>query len=130
MTDFSLKKEERLKSRKVIERLFSQGQSFGQYPLRLVWTTIEPRLSEYPVQVAVTVPKKKFPKAVQRNRLKRQMREAFRLKKHLLQKALQDEAQQIAFMLIYTGKEALPYEDIEASIQKIIPRFLKKWKEV
>lgn len=129
MSDFSFKRGERLKSRKVIEGLFSQGQSFGQYPIRIVWTIIKPRLSTYPVQCAFTVPKRKFPKAVQRNRIKRQMREAFRQKKHILYEALEQEENQLAFMLIYTGKEATSSKEINQAIDKMIHRFLKKWKE-
>ena len=129
MPDFSFKRGERLKSKKVIEQLFGKGQSFGQYPLRLVWSTIDRPLSKFPVQYAVTVPKKKFPKATQRNRIKRQMREAYRLRKHVLHAALEEDQAQLAFMVIYTAKEALPSRDIEIAMQKMIKRFLKKWKE-
>ena len=55
---FSFRKEERLKSRKTIDKLFKSGQSFGQFPLRVVWMELENPMGESPVQFALTVPKK------------------------------------------------------------------------
>ena len=119
----TFKKGERLKSRKVIGQLFKEGHSFGQYPLRLVWLLMEERQSEYPVQFTQTVPKKKFKRAVDRNRLRRQVREAYRLHKGQLYEALKEEEQQLAFMVIYTGKEAFPYAEIEKAMKKMIRKF-------
>ena len=81
---FTFKKEERLKSRKLIGEMFKKGESFGQYPLRLIWVKREENDNEFPIQFTVSVPKKKFPKAVQRNHIKRKVREAYRLHKHKL----------------------------------------------
>lgn len=120
---------ERLKSRKVIEQLFKQGQSFAQYPLRLVWKVIEERQSDFPAQFALTVPKKKFKKAVQRNRIRRLMREAYRLNKHRLYDALQKEEKQLALLVIYTGQETMTFAEIEAAMQQMLRRFVKKWRQ-
>ncbi|MFN7115840.1 MAG: ribonuclease P protein component [Saprospiraceae bacterium] len=128
MPDFTFKRAERLKSRTVIEQLFKQGQSFAQYPLRLVWTVQEERQSAFPVQFALTVPKKKFKKAVQRNRIRRLVREAYRLNKHRLYRALEGADAQLAFLVIYTGQEALSFQEIEAAMQQMIRRFIKKWR--
>ena len=106
---------ERLKSRKVIEQLFKQGQSFAQYPLRLVWTLMDERQSDFPAQFALTVPKKKFKKAVQRNRIRRLMREAYRLNKSSLYNALQEAEKQVALLVIYTGQETMTFAEIEAA---------------
>lgn len=129
MLDFSFKRGERLKSKKIIDQLFNKGQSFGQYPLRVVWYDVEVPLSDYPIQFTVTVPKRKFPKAVQRNRIKRQLREAYRQRKHLLYESLTEQNNQIALMIIYTGKEAAASPVIEKAMDKIIKRLLKKWPQ-
>lgn len=124
MSEFTFKRLERLKSRKLIEALFKDGQSFGAYPLRLVWREIQPPVSSYPIQFTVSVSKKKFKKAVQRNRIKRQVREAWRLNKPRLYKALQPSGKQFAFMVLYTANELFEYQEIEKSMQKIIRKFL------
>jgi ribonuclease P protein component len=118
-------KGEHLKSRTIIQKLFSERKtSIPAYPLRLVWTTIEPAKSEFPVQAAFTVSKKNFKKAVDRNRIKRLMKEAFRLKKHWLHSKLKHESAQFGFVFIYVGKE-LPagLGAIEPAMRKIFYRF-------
>jgi ribonuclease P protein component len=119
--DFSFRPGERLKSRKLIQRLFAEGHSFGQYPLRVVWLEVEEDW-DYPVQFAQTVSRRKFPRAVQRNRLKRQMREAWRLSRHRLYKKLRRENKKIAVMLLYTAAEPLPFATIKNACRKIIRR--------
>jgi ribonuclease P protein component len=122
----TFKRAERLKSRKVIEQMFKQGQSFAQYPLRLVWLEMEERQSDFPAQFALTVPKKKYKKAVQRNRIRRLMREAYRLNKHRLYDALQEGERQVALLVIYTGQEIMTFAEIEAAMQQTLRRFVKK----
>ncbi len=126
MYSHTFKRAERLKSRKIIGKMFQEGQSFANYPLRLIWTTIEPRLSAFPVQFTASVPKRAFPKAVHRNRIKRLIKEAWRLNKGLLYEKLDGFEQQFGFMLIYTAKEPLPFGQIEKAMQQIILRFSKK----
>ena len=105
--------------------MFKKGKSFGQYPLRLIWVEQTEKTSEFPIQFAVSVPKKKFPKAVQRNHLKRKIREAYRLNKPRLFKKLEEHDKQYAWMVLYVGKEKLPYTEIEKSMQRMIGRFVK-----
>ena len=85
----------------------------------------EPK-SDSPVQFTVSVAKKNFKSAVARNRIKRKVREAWRLNKHWLYKKLEKTEGQFAFMVIYTGKEDLPYEEIEKAMKNINMRFVKK----
>ena len=122
MPSFTFKKEERLKSRKIIGKLFKEGHSFTSYPLRLVWTKMDTRLSDFPAQMALTVPKRAFPKAVDRNRLRRRIREAYRLNKHFLYKKLEDQDDQFGLMFIYVAKEIFDSADIEKGVQKGLRR--------
>lgn len=98
----SFPKEERLHSKKLIAELFSKGSSFNLYPLRFVLVK-HPDPSATPPQVLVSVSKKYFKKAVDRNRLKRQIREAYRQHKHLLQDQGHYSIQLIG--ILYIGKE-------------------------
>lgn len=102
-------KEKKLKSRKAIEKIFSEGKSIHRFPVRAIYFYEENDISE--IKIGVSVPKKKFKKAVDRNLLKRRIREAFRLNQNSLE--LQGK---INLMFIYTGNEILPYLDIEKSI--------------
>ncbi len=134
MPDFTFHRGERLKSRKTIERLFKEGNSFAQYPLRVVWVVQEESQSDFPVQFALSVSKKKFKRAVDRNRIRRLVREAYRLNKALLyeklraEKAIDQEkvSKQIALMVIYTSSKILTFAEIEKSMRELLRRFVKK----
>lgn len=126
MKGYRFYKTERLKSRKLIKALFSRGKSFGMYPLRLVYMPVVDPALPVPVQFTVSVPKRKFRRAVQRNRLRRQVREAWRLHKHELYEALEGQTTTYAFMVLYVAKEPLPYLEVDKSMQKMIKRFIKK----
>ncbi|MEM1323892.1 MAG: ribonuclease P protein component [Bacteroidota bacterium] len=126
MPQFTFTKAERLKSKKVIGNLFKQGQSLSSYPLRIVWIPIQPALSSFPVQFSLTVPRRSFPKAVHRNRLRRLLREAYRLNKHWLYEQLPDDAPQYGIMLIYIAKEELIFAQVESAVQRIIRKWIKQ----
>jgi ribonuclease P protein component len=126
MADFTFKKAERLKSLKIIGGLFKDGQSFGVYPLRLFWSASPMPAGGSPVQFTVSVAKKNFKSAVARNRIKRKVREAWRLNKHKLYRRLEGSGHQYAFMVLYTAKEDLPAEQIQKAMQTTIHLFYKK----
>jgi len=117
---FTFRKEERLKSRKIIGKLFTEGHSFISYPIRFVWVKMETPLSDAPLQMSLTVPKRAFSKAVDRNRLRRRIREAYRLNKHSLYETLEKELpqEQRGLMLIYVAKETLDFHEIEKGVKK------------
>ncbi len=127
MPDFTFKKAERLKSLKVIGALFKDGQSFGVYPLRLFWSAQPmPEGGGAPVQFTVSVAKKNFKSAVARNRIKRQVREAWRLNKHRLYRRIEGSPQQYACMVLYVAKEDMPTAQIDKAMQTLLHHFYKK----
>ncbi len=126
MSSFRFRREEKLKSRKVIEGLFKQDKrsSIGQYPLRLIWTPVLEKRGASPVLFTVSVPKRRYKTAVLRNRLRRQVREAWRLHKCQVYEALPPDTTQYAWMVIYTGESPLAYSVIESAMRKMIRKFL------
>ena len=110
-------RSERLKSQTLIGRLFKDSQSFIAYPLRVAW--VELSHLDAPAQVVISVPKRVFKTAVARNLLKRRIREAWRLHKHLFYEK-RSEKPPVALLLMYIAKEPLPYSDIEAGINKLV----------
>ena len=125
-SSFTLKKEERLSSKKIIDRLFTEGKSFVSYPVKVV---VLPTLlnTSFPVQAGFSVSKKIFKRAVKRNRIKRLMREAYRLNKYTLYNQLHN--QQLAVFFIYIGKELPLYSSIETAIKKALQLIPKKSEE-
>lgn len=127
MTSFTFKKTERLKSAKVIGRLFKEGQSFGVYPLRLVWMKVEGQYDGSPVKFTPSVAKKNFKSSVSRNRIKRKIKESWRLSKHRLYKKItDDQSSHLAFMVLYTAKEDMTYQQIDKAMRTLIHIFVKK----
>jgi len=120
----SFTRPERLKSRKAISSLFRSGHSFVAYPLRVVWKESSPYLAAMSrVQVLISVPKRNFKSAVDRNRLKRQIREAYRLQKQEFYDKIEAADLNISLMVSYIAKEELPFAEIEAGVRKLIRKF-------
>ena len=107
--------EEKLKSKKAIDKLFKEGKSVSQNGFTLVYL-IGPLLTFYPAQAGFTVPKKFFKHAVDRNRVKRLMRETYRLHKNTLYEKLVGVQQQMAIMFVYKGKELPSHEVVTKSV--------------
>ncbi len=121
---YTLKKEEKLKSKRLIGALFEKGKSLSKFPLRLVYLQAE-HSSNYPVQVAFSAPKRKFRKAVDRIRIKRLMREAYRQNKHILYDNIEEK---YVIMLSYTDEKELKYVEIEEKMILLLNKLLEKIK--
>ncbi|WP_345117379.1 ribonuclease P protein component [Hymenobacter algoricola] len=120
---YSFPKEEHLCRKKLITELFGRGSSFGLYPLRLVWIAAEAPTTA-PPQVLVSVSKRSFKRAVDRNYLKRLLREAYRLNKYRLLEA--PGGHPVALLaLIYTGKEKKPFTLVEKKLISGLERLLQ-----
>lgn len=120
----TFRKNERLTAPQVMEKLFSEGQSVKQYPFRLHWYS-GPEVTQ-PFQVAMSVPKRKVHRAVRRNRIKRKMREAYRLHK---EEWLEQVQQPTAAMIVYLDSEDRPLEELERKICVLFERFLRQQAE-
>lgn len=120
--NYSFPKEEKLKSKKCIDQLFSEGNSVSKFPLKLIYTAID-LPNDVPVQAGVSVTKRRFKKAVTRNRIKRLMREAYRLHKNDLFNTISTS---YAFMFLYIGKQEPTFEEIEKSMIRLLEKFLEK----
>jgi ribonuclease P protein component len=114
--------KEKLKSKKDIERLFSKGQSIGVYPLRMVYLKCD-FTQETLIKTGVSVSKRNFKKAVDRNRIKRLLREAYRLNKP---ESFNNISSSFTLMILYIGKEEIDFILIEKKMNKLLETFSKK----
>ena len=124
LVSLTFRKEEKLCSQKLMGELFLSGNSFLSYPLRIVWKIFGDMPFEVPAQAGFSAPKKLFKHAVDRNRLKRLMRESYRLHKSALYAALDQSDQHIALMMIYIAKEELPFSKIEPATMKALQKII------
>ena len=121
---FTLHKNERLKSRKALEQLFSSGKSFVIAPYRVIYHPAEKGLL-----FTVGVSAKNFKKAVDRNRIKRQTREAYRLQKAPLKEWLDTRQTGLHLFFTYTAKEKKDFQLLKETVQKIILKLIKTLHE-
>ena len=121
----TLGKLERLKSRKLIGKLYAEGNSVKAFPLRMMYLQTA-HTSNFPAQVGVSVAKRNFKKAPDRNRLKRLMRETYRLQKEIVYDNLTDP---YVFMISYIGREEQPYDELLIKMNKLLNLFILETKK-
>jgi ribonuclease P protein component len=132
--DFSsqeLPKQERLTSKKTIEELFTKGSSVFVYPFRLLYLPKPPLLSEQPFypQVLFSVSKKHFKRAVDRNLIKRRMREAYRLNKNNLLQAMPSQQIPASIALVYVAKEKIEFAALQKKLKTVWQRLVNTYEE-
>ena len=119
---YGLDKSQRLKSRKAIQTLFQQGRGFSIPPLRIVYHLTE----EKGAKAGFSVSKRTFKKAVDRNRVKRLLREAYRLQKIDLLKTVETKEKGVHFFLTYTAKELPLFEEIYSVMGSALKNLIKR----
>jgi len=123
---FTLGKNERLKSRKQIEQLFNDGQRFNLSSFRIFYSFLDkPNVPVYPLQAGFAAGSRNFKTAVDRNRIKRLIKEAWRLQKNELKEQLTQQNKRLNVFFIYTGKELPAYSDVFLSVKKIAAKLLE-----
>ncbi|MEO8110566.1 MAG: ribonuclease P protein component [Ginsengibacter sp.] len=117
---FTLRPFEKLKSRKLIDGVFKKGKSFTDFPFRVIYLFTEENKSQ--LQAGFAVSSKIFKRAVDRNRIKRLMREAYRLQKNSLQKLLEEKQKNLVVFIVFTGKELPLFTETKDKIKSLITR--------
>ena len=117
----TLRKSERLNKKKVIEKMFEGGsRSFSVFPLRVVYLPVEEL--EAPASILISVSKRRFKRAVKRNRVKRQIREAYRVNKHKLLSVLDEKQCRLAIAFIYLSDQLVESSLIEDRMKTALAR--------
>ncbi|MGN6603748.1 MAG: ribonuclease P protein component [Ginsengibacter sp.] len=120
---FTLKREEKLKSRKLIQKLFKEGKSFSEFPFRILF--LENEKEGEVLQAAFSVSKRHFKQAVKRNRIKRLMRESYRLRKPRFKTFLFENDKRLSVFFIYTASEMPSFSEIFEKTTKVLERIEK-----
>lgn len=125
MGNYHFPKRERLVSQKLIDLLFGGSRSLVAFPLRVVYYNKERACGDEPVQLLISVPKKRFRHAVDRNRVKRQIREAYRYHKAILYQALPDD-QQLLLSFVWLSDKHSPTAEVEQRVALLVRRIAEK----
>lgn len=126
-TRYTLTKQERLCSGKMLDMLFSgKGRSWSSFPIYCVYTTCERQEGEPPVRIVTSVSKRKFKYAVDRNRAKRLLREAYRQNKHSLVEAVAEKDFGLLLGFIWMPASHVPAADVSAAMQTLLSKIASK----
>ena len=120
-------KKEHLKSKRVIEKLYAEGASVTAYPLRAVF--LEQQEQEPIAAILISVAKKRFRHAVDRNLVKRRIREAYRTSKHPLIEALENNGKKMAIAILYIDTKHNSTAFIKRKMEKLLDNIITKYRE-
>lgn len=121
MANFKLTQAERLCEKKRIDALFTSGNSFIVYPYRIVYRPV-PDTDSVPVSMFVSIPKKRFKRAVKRNLIRRRIKEAYRKNKHILTDTFQNQKITLDMAILYLDKEILDYQTLEKKLKDLLQK--------
>lgn len=121
----SLGKEERLKSGPGIQELLKNGQTVSGFPLKIFWSAATAD-QKFPACMAVSVPKKKFRRAVDRNLMKRRIREAYRIHKYIIYGPLKKSGVNMSLLILFLSDEFISFADLEVVLKKLLESIAKK----
>ena len=128
MKQFTLGKKERLKSRKQIDQLFGEGKNFPLSPFRIYYRLMPLKADSSTLQFGAGVSAKNFKRAVDRNRIKRQLRECYREEKEKLYEFISAANKQYALMIVFTNKNTVPFNELMEKLAAVIQRLKKDIK--
>lgn len=117
-------KNEKLCGEIRIGKLFAEGEAFIVYPLRIVYR-LSTEVQDVPVKVLISIPKKKIKKAIHRNRIKRQIKEAYRLNKTTLIENCREHGLSLQLAITYLSDKSLDYKLIEEKIKQVLTKMLQ-----
>ncbi len=120
---FSFPKSEKLKSLKLFEKLFEDGNSLNKFPFKLLWIKVIPE-NNTPVKIAFAVSSRRIKLAVKRNRMKRLMRESYRLNKNVLLECCIKNQMGLALVFLYNGNDLIPYQETKEKIILLLQRLI------
>lgn len=121
-------KSERISRKRHLDLLFAEGQSFVAYPLRIIYLPIEKVQSDADISVVISVSKKRFKHAVDRNLIKRRIRESYRQQKHELTDCFAEKESALLIAFLYISKETMSFDTIDKAISKTIRSLIQKNK--
>lgn len=117
---YTFEKKEKLCSKLTISALFKSGKSFKEYPIRVIYLPLSE--SDAAAKLLISVPKKRFKKAVTRNKIKRQIRETYRLNKPEIIEDWQARGKYFALAFVYIGSDIPEYRDLHAVMKRILEK--------
>ncbi len=123
---FTYNKKEKLKSKKLLDELFTQGNSFVVFPMKIFFRVVENKLPDTTIQVGVGVSKKYFKHATKRNRVKRLLRETYRQNKLSLHELLNNNNKQLTVFFLYIDKELISYQTLENKMKIALEKLIKQ----
>jgi ribonuclease P protein component len=127
MKPYSFYKAERLCSKVLINNLFTKGNRVvTQFPFRVIWQYVPEKTFEFPAQVMVSVSKRTFAHATDRNKIKRQLRELYRLSKPALYQALAAKNKKMVLAIVFQGKSHVPYQQLSPLFDGVIKKIISQ----